>query len=230
MKAYVVLAGMTDYDVEGRITGTSDPSINSHGIEHVREAAKNLIGKNINMMLVAPHKRTVETAEIIAETIGFDKSKITKGLKLHERSFGDYEGKLNSDVDMFVLSSWYGNVATPNGETIRETANRVISYMNNMVKIFKTKTMLLVVPEQVFRVLYLFYNGLPEFGHEPIIDVSSCKIYEFETEDIPPEIINYQQINARSGDNPEDDPGRLLSQEEIDELIAEITKGSGNNS
>ena len=225
MKAYVLLHGQTDYDVEGRIIGNSDPSLNDIGKKQAVEIAQELKSKGIDMILSSPQKRTMETAGIIAEVLGIDGIKITKGLKLYERAFGDLEGMLISEVDMFALSSWFGNMATPNGETVRETANRVIAYMNNMVKIFRTKTMLLVVPEHVLKVMYWFFTGLPELGKEHIIDTANCKIYEFDTNDIPSEIKDYQPAADLPEDSGGDDPGRLLSQSEIDALIAELAGG-----
>ena len=226
MKAFVILHGQTDFDLEERIIGNADPHLNDTGKEQSREVAKALESKGIDMILSSPQNRTMETAEIIAPILGIDEVKITKGLKLYERAFGDLEGKLISEVDMFVLSSWFGNAATPNGETVRETANRVISYMNNMVKIFRTKTMLLVVPEHVLRVLYWFFTGLPELGKERALEITNCEIFEFDTDDIPPEIKDFEpaiDLPEESGDS--DDPGRLLSQDEIDRLIAELAGG-----
>jgi len=222
MKAYVLLHGQTDFDAEGRITGNNDPSLNDTGRAQAGEAAQELKTKGIDMILSSPQKRTMETAEIISGVLEIDEIKITKGLKLYERAFGDLEGKLISEVDMFALSSWFGNVATPNGETVRETANRVIAYMNNMVKIFKSKTMLLVVPEHVLKVLYWFFTGLPQPGKERVIDTTNCKIYEFDTNDIPAEIKDYQP-GADLPAEGADDAGRLLSQAEIDALIAELS-------
>jgi len=225
MKAFVILHGQTDYDAEGRIIGNSDPELNDTGRSQALAAAQELKDSGIDMILSSPQKRTMETAEIIAEVLGIDGIKITKGLKLYERALGDLEGMFISEVDMFALSSWFGNMATPNGETVRETANRVIAYMNNMVKIFRTKTMLLVVPEHVLRVMYWFFTGLPELGKEHVLDTANCKIFEFNTDDIPPEIKDYQPAADVPADNSADDPGRLLSQSEIDALIAELAGG-----
>jgi len=226
VKAFVVLHGQTDYDAEGRIIGNSDPPLNDTGREQARAAIKYLQSMGIDMILSSPQIRTMETAEIIAEGLGFDAAKITKGLKLYERALGDLEGKPISEVDIFALSSWFSNAATPNGETIKETANRVIAYMNNMVKIFRTKTMLLVVPEHVLRVLFWFFTGLPTAGKEIVIEAANCKIHEFDTNDIPPEIKDYQPVvNEPEPSSGESDPGRLLSQNEIDALIAELMGG-----
>jgi len=225
MKAFVVLHGQTDLDAEGRIIGGSDQSLNESGKEQAREAAKSLQSKGIDMILSSPQTHTMETSEIIAEGLGLGTSKITKGLILKERAFGDFEGKLKSEVDMFVLCSWFGHAITPNGETLKETVGRVIPYMNNMIKIFRTKTMLLVVPEQVARVLFWFFKGLPGQGKEHDIEPDNCAIYEFETDDIPQEIRDFSSVASLPvASEGVDDPGRLLTQAEIDDLIEEILK------
>jgi len=225
MKAFVILHGQTDYDAEGRIIGGGDLSLNELGKEQAREAAKSLQSKGIDMILSSPQTHTMETSEIIAECLGLGASKITKGLILKERSFGDFEGRLKSEVDMFVLCSWFGHAVTPNGETLKETVGRVIPYMNNMVKIFRTKTMLLVVSEHVARVLSWFFNGLPKPGKEQITQPDNCAVYEFDTDDIPQEIKDFSSADSLPVANDgSDDPGRLLTQAEIDDLIEEIMK------
>ncbi|MCL2222679.1 MAG: histidine phosphatase family protein [Oscillospiraceae bacterium] len=225
MKAYVVLSGQTDLDIQGIIIGKNDPPLNETGLEQARSVVSSLSGKGISMILSSPQIRTMATAEIIAEGIGLEDAKIMKGMKLHERDFGDLEGTPTSEVDMFAQNSWFHNAETPNGETVKETANRVIAYMNNMVKIFRTKTMLLVVPEHLLGVMFWFFNGLPQLGKESAVDADNCAVFEFDTDNIPQEIKEYQPVSGSSDSSGGggDDPGRLLSQSEIDELIAEIT-------
>jgi len=229
MKAYVILHGQTDLDLQRVLIGKSDPPLTDAGKEQAQNAISKLSDKGINMMLVAPQLRTNETAGIIAPAIGVEESKIVKGMKLFERDFGDYEGSSVDEVDMFALSSWFHNAPTPNGETVRETANRVIPYMNNMVKIFKAKTMLLVVSEHILPILFWFFKGLPQDGKESSITISDSElsVFEFDTDDIPQEIKDYQPVG--NSDSPSggggDDSGRLLSQSEIDALIAEMSGG-----
>jgi len=73
--------------------------------------------------------------------------------------------------------------------------------------------------------MYWFFTGLPELGKEHILDTANCKIFEFNTDDIPPEIKDYQPVADVPEDSGADDPGRLLSQAEIDALIAELAGG-----
>ena len=226
MRIFVVLHGQTDLDTEGRIQGSSDQPLNDTGKAEAHETAKALQSKGIDLIMSSPQKRAMETAEIIAGQIGIEAAKLVKGMKLYERDFGDYEGELISEVDYFALSSWAGKALTPNGETIRETASRVIPYMNNMMKlVFKGKTVLLVVSDNVLKVLFWYFTGLPEAGKEIIPETGIGEVYEFDSEKIPPDMLDSQSIlsklepGSHQGDDHSD---RVLSQPEIDDLIDEI--------
>jgi len=228
MKIFVVLHGQTDLDAEGRVQGKSDQPLNDTGREQAHETAKALQSKGIDMIMMAPQNRTLETAAIIAGQIGVEENRMVKGMKLPERDFGDYEGQLTAEMDMYALCSWTGNAPTPNGETIRDTAARVILYINNMVKLaFKGKTVLLVVSEHVLRVLFWYFYGLPEAGQEQIIEIDPRSIYEFESDEVPPEMKDFQlildQLNSDDGGKGSSD--RVLSQSEIDRLMAEMMSG-----
>ena len=78
MKAYVAVHGQTDLDAEGRIIGSDDPPLNDIGKQQALEAADNFMSKGIDMILASPQLRTMETAEIIADKIGFEKIKSQK--------------------------------------------------------------------------------------------------------------------------------------------------------
>jgi len=226
MRIFAVLHGETDLDTEGRIQGKSDYPLSETGKSQANEIAKALMSKEITLIMSSPQNRAMETAEIIAAHLGIDEAKIAKGMKLHERDFGDYEGKLISELDIFALCSWGGKALTPNGETIRETAGRVIPFLNNMLKlVFKGKTVLLVVSGNVLMVLYWYFKGLPEAGKEYSINTDVSVIHEFETDEIPPDMLDSQTImgklisgNAQGSGNAD----RVLSQPEIDTLIDEM--------
>ena len=229
MKIFAVLHGQTDLDTGGRIQGNSDSPLNDIGRGQAHEMAKSLQSKGIDMIMMAPQSRSLETAAIIGEHLSIEENKLVKGMKLCERDFGDYEGQLISENDMYALYSWNGNAPTPNGETIRETAGRVIPYMNNMVKLaFRGKTVLLVVSGHVLRVLFWYFNGLPEAGKEHAIEIDECAVYEFESDEIPPEMKDFQLILDKLNSVADDGKGksdRVLTQAEIDKLLAEMGKG-----
>jgi len=224
VKIFAVLHGQTDLDAEGRIQGSSDHPLNDTGKAQAHDTAEALQSKGIDTIMSPPQKRAVETAEIIAGHLDIPEGKMVKGMKLLERDFGEFEGMLTSEVDILALCSWGGNVATPDGETIKETACLVIPYMNNMMKlVFKGKTALLVVSSNVLRVLFYYFHGLPEAGKDTIRELDICEVYEFDTDEIPPEMLDSQAIISKlNPENNQGSPDRVLSQQEIDKIIADI--------
>jgi len=206
-------------DAESLIQGKSDQHINDTGKEQALEAAKALQDKGINMIMSSPQTHTLETAEIVAEQLGIDKNTVAKGAMFKERDFGDYEGCHTDEVDMFILNSWAGNVPIPNGETIKETAGRVYKQLSNVTKLFKARTVLLVVPKNVLIIISWYFSGLPAPGKELALDSDGCIFHEFDTETIPPEMLDYQTL---IDDQKADNVDRVLSQNEIDALIANL--------
>jgi len=228
MKVYAVLHGQTDLDIEERIQGINDDPMCDEGRRQVNGLADALSDKGIDMIISSPQIRAKETAEIIADKLGLDKSKIVNGVKFIERCFGEYEGKLFSEIDMFAVYSWSRNEMITDGETIRELAERVILYINNMIRLFRTKTILLVVPNNVLDTLFWFFNGLPDAGQEKVPEYDHNIVYEFETETIPEEMKDFQAVLDKLKAEESGDSGsssKLLSQSEIDALIAAMTGG-----
>jgi len=228
MKVYAVLHGQTDLDIEKRIQGILDDPLCEAGRAQAIELANALSEKGIDMIISSPQIRAMETATVIAEKLGLDKSKIVNGVKLAERCFGEYEGKLFYEVDLLAVYSWSRNEPVVDGEAIRELAERVILYINNMVRLFRTKTMLLVVPNNVLETLFWFFNGLPDVNQEKVPEYDHGIIYEFETENIPEQMKDFQAVLDKIKAEETGDAGnssRLLSQSEIDALIAEISGG-----
>lgn len=72
------------------LQGVTDIPMNSAGVEQVRTAARALNGNDWDLILTSPLGRARQTAEIIAEQIGFQD--IHEQDLLIERSFGEAEG------------------------------------------------------------------------------------------------------------------------------------------
>jgi len=82
--------GQTDWNINFLLQGVTDIPMNSTGIEQVRNAAKALERNDWDLILTSPLGRARETAEIIAEQLGFQN--IIQQDLLIERSFGEAEG------------------------------------------------------------------------------------------------------------------------------------------
>ena len=217
--------GQTDLEAEGCIQGKSDRQLTDAGKEHVQKAAEALQSAGITMIICPPQTHAVEAAELIAESLGLEKTAIVKNAMLAERDFGENEDKPASEVDMLALVSWAGNVPVPGGETVRETAGRVYKYFSNIFKLFRARTILLVIPRQILMLTNWHFHGLPDAGKELAHEADDVILYEFETDDIPPEMVDFQSLIDKQESDTDSQPDRMLSQSEIDALIAQMMGG-----
>lgn len=94
----LVRHGQTDWNLEGRIQGSTDVPLNDTGRRQAREAADRLRDGGYTLAVTSPLSRAVETAEIIASTLGLPAPERIDGLA--ERVYGDAEG---AAVDQLAL-------------------------------------------------------------------------------------------------------------------------------
>lgn len=103
MNIYLVRHGETDWNKEGRLQGRKDISMNERGRQQIRKIAAcfEQMSVDVDLIVSSPLERAKTTAELIADTIGYDKKKIVKDASFIERSFGDCEGMV---YDPFSLT------------------------------------------------------------------------------------------------------------------------------
>jgi len=182
MKIYALRHGQTDLNASKRIQGCGyDPPLNAVGRRQAKSAARLLESKGIGVICSSPLKRARETAEIVAKRLKFDKTQIIKCERLRERDFGDYEGLPFEAVDLSALRRYTDNAATPGGETIRDVAARVWSFLDEALNSdnLKGKTPLFVAHAHILRAMDWYFNGLPEPGGETAFVVDNCAVFEF---------------------------------------------------
>lgn len=82
--------GQTDWNINFLLQGVTDIPMNETGIEQVKLAAQAIRPEDWDVVLTSPLSRARQTAEIIAELVGFPE--IIEQELLIERSFGEAEG------------------------------------------------------------------------------------------------------------------------------------------
>ena len=96
---YVMRHGEAENNLQGIFN--SDPSKEFHlsalGKEQVRESAAAFKG-SVDLIVSSPFLRTKETAEVCAETLGFDKAKISFDERIREMHMGELEGEPNEAI------------------------------------------------------------------------------------------------------------------------------------
>lgn len=141
--------GQTDWNINFLLQGVTDIPMNSTGIEQVRSAARALNKDDWDMILTSPLGRARETAEIIAQQLGF--ADIQQQDLLIERSFGEAEG--------LAYEQWksrYSNLdEIPGGESKSELVSRSQLLLDTFSATYPGKRILAVSHGALIRTLLL---------------------------------------------------------------------------
>lgn len=134
----IVRHGQSQWNLENRFTGWKDVSITEHGRVEAFQAARKLRGQPMEVAFTSMLKRAWETLDIIQETCHWQLP-VIKDAALNERSYGRLEGlnKAETAVEygekqVHIWRRSY-DVAPPGGESLSDTAARVIPYYEKKI-------------------------------------------------------------------------------------------------
>ena len=122
--------------------------ITEKGRAQVALSAGKLSGEKIDLIVSSPFVRTKETAEIVAEKIGYPKNKIEYDVRFGELNIGIFDGKSWDDYHRFVGT--YQNrftKAPEGGETLFDVRRRMLSALYEFDKKNTGKTIRVVSHE-----------------------------------------------------------------------------------
>ena len=152
--------GQTDWNINFLLQGVTDIPMNSTGIAQVKTAARALRRDDWDLVLTSPLGRARETAEIIAEQLGFDD--IHQHELLVERSFGEAEGLA---YDQWKLK--YSNLdEIPGGESKSELTARSELLLQTFARTHPGKRILAISHGALIRTVLAISsdNELPREG------------------------------------------------------------------
>ncbi|GAA4481962.1 histidine phosphatase family protein [Microbacterium panaciterrae] len=123
----LVRHGQTDWNLEGRIQGSTDIPLNDTGRAQAEEVAVRLAGTRFDHVYTSPLSRAVETAEIIAGALALPAPLTTAGMREHE--FGEAEGMLwEQYVDRFRGK----RDQVPGAETVQQLTDRALASLQRI--------------------------------------------------------------------------------------------------
>lgn len=91
--------GQTDWNLQGRIQGSSDIPLNDTGREQARDAGRRLRGRGVTKVVASPLVRASETARLAAEQLGLS-GPDEHVPDLVERAYGIAEGVPGEDLPL----------------------------------------------------------------------------------------------------------------------------------
>jgi broad specificity phosphatase PhoE len=168
---YLVRHGETDFNVEGRLQGRYETSLNGRGRQQAGECAgilRDLFARDGRRpdgcaYVSSPLQRARETMEIVRGVLGLDPSVYALDDRLMEISYGEWEGFTLAEIqarDPDVLArrdrdKW--DFVPPGGESYRQVAARVGAWYASV-----TRDTMVAAHGGVARVLMANFHIVPE--------------------------------------------------------------------
>ena len=181
MEIYVVRHGQTDYNVKKVFQGHIDIPLNETGEKQALETASKFRNIDVDMILVSPLQRTLQTAQPISQITGVP---ITIEERLIERSFGDMEGHQNrEDWNIKMMLDYEKNYDIENIEPIQSLFKRIYDFLDEITEKYKDKRLVLVTHGAVSQPIECYFNGMPEvvdFEHLEPLTLKNCEVRKYE--------------------------------------------------
>jgi 2,3-bisphosphoglycerate-dependent phosphoglycerate mutase len=131
--------GQSQWNLENRFTGWIDIDLSEQGIKEAQVAGEKLKGYKFDKAYTSALIRAQRTLDIILDIINQKDIPIERNKALNERMYGDLQG-LNKDetrekfgADQVKLWRRSYDTAPPNGESLKDTAARVIPYWEEKI-------------------------------------------------------------------------------------------------
>jgi 2,3-bisphosphoglycerate-dependent phosphoglycerate mutase len=132
----LVRHGQSDWNLKNLFTGWRDVDLTDKGVAEAREAGRKLKAQGIkfDVAFTSALKRAQRTLELMLGELGQTAIPVIKNQALNERDYGDLVGLNKDDArkkwgeeQVHIWRRSY-DVAPPGGESLRDTAARVLPY------------------------------------------------------------------------------------------------------
>ena len=196
MKSKLVLVrhGQSEWNERNLFTGWKDPKLTDLGIQEAIKAGDLLETRNLkfDLMFTSDLFRAQETGRLILEQMNHTDIEVIKDQSLNERNYGDLAG-LNKDEarekwgeEQVHIWRRSFDVPPPGGESLKNTAERVLPYFEReiMPKVKKSLNILVAAHGNSLRALVMH---LEKISSEEIVKLEIATgdplIYEYSNGD-----------------------------------------------
>lgn len=188
MKLVIVRHGQSQWNLENRFTGEVDVPLTQLGREEAREAGRKLKGIIFGRCFTSLLIRAQETLDIILREIDQLSLPVTKSKALNERNYGDLQG-----LNKAAMAEKYGEkqidiwrrsyeVVPPGGESLKDTAARVIPYYQEHIETFlRTENILVSAHGNSLRALMMYLENI-DAKQIPLVNIPTGipRVYELD--------------------------------------------------
>ncbi|MFH1455059.1 MAG: class I tRNA ligase family protein [bacterium] len=174
---------------------SSDPKTINHltkkGKEQAKTTGENILKNKINVIYCSPFMRTKETAEIIAEKIGYPKDKIIYDERLYEISQGVFNGKSDAEYQAFFSTREEKFTKTPEGgENYEDVKKRMMDFLYEIDSKNEGKNILIISHNTPFWLMFCGTQGLDrqqaiKTKEQGVVFIENSEIKELSFAPIP---------------------------------------------
>ncbi|ALA56831.1 2,3-bisphosphoglycerate-dependent phosphoglycerate mutase [Nitrospira moscoviensis] len=181
--------GESQWNLENRFTGWVDVPLSQRGMQEAKNAGDKLRGFTFDRAFTSVLVRANETLRIVLEAIGQTTIPIEKDKALNERMYGELQGlnkaetaKKYGDEQVKIWRRSF-DVRPPGGESLKDTAERVLPYYARHIKpyVLKGETILIAAHGNSLRALVM---ELERLSREQVLELNiptgAPLLYEFD--------------------------------------------------
>ncbi|MDE0404777.1 MAG: 2,3-bisphosphoglycerate-dependent phosphoglycerate mutase [Nitrospira sp.] len=178
MKHVVLIRhGESQWNLENRFTGWVDVPLSSRGEQEAREAGEKLRTFRFDHAFTSVLTRAIRTLEIVLDVIGQSGLPVERDQALNERMYGELQGlnkaetaKQYGEAQVKLWRRSY-DVRPPGGESLQDTADRVLPYYREHIwpRLAKGETLLIVAHGNSLRALVMH---LDQLSREAVLELN----------------------------------------------------------
>ena len=166
----LVRHGQSEWNQQNLFTGWRDPDLTERGVTEARNAGRALKAEGITFTIAFTSElmRAQKTCALLLEEQGQSDLQTIRNVALNERDYGDLSGLNKDDArekwGEEQVHIWRRSFDTPppGGESLKDTAERVLPYFNNtiMPRIRAGENVLVAAHGNSLRALVMVLDGL----------------------------------------------------------------------
>jgi broad specificity phosphatase PhoE len=188
LRIFLVRHGETAQNLQMRYLGIRDEPLTSAGRRQARRAAAALSGLSIKAVISSPLCRAADTAARIQKACG---GVLRMESRLAEGSFGRWEGLTREEVlalgkkDAALLARWESDpaCAPPEGESIQDIQERVLSLLEELRSEFNGSSIVLVSHVGPIKALLAAVLEMPlQSSRRLFLDPGTISVVEWGTQ------------------------------------------------
>jgi broad specificity phosphatase PhoE len=182
---FVVRHGTTTMNVENRYRGRCDVPLDAQGYQDAVDAARQLSKVGLTAVYCGPLRRTIATAQIIADEARIPDLRILHGL--NNVDYGAWEAMTSSEAAMYDPQAFElyrtspSRAVCPMGERLSDAQTRMIQALELIGRRHVGETVAAVTHAVMIRLAVVRLNGVE--GEQWRIPVGRGSLTQFEIED-----------------------------------------------